>query len=107
LYLPDGTMLDLDKGAHVVREAVRALCRLPQNPVSLLPELPKTLPRSSTDTPVRRSAGQEGHQDCISSYNHSTDINASFKRSGGPRRLPSASFQNPQSHFPVPPQIPP
>jgi hypothetical protein len=83
LYLPDGVVLNLDDGEHTVKEAVRALRRLPLNATASLPDLPPNSPRPSLNTPVRRSAAPEGAQDFISDYNYSTDIINFLEQFGG------------------------
>jgi hypothetical protein len=82
LFLPDGTVLNLDEGEQVVKEAIHALRALPYNSVDLLPELPMPR-RANRDAPESFSARREGSHDVIRDYNHSTNLITLLESSGG------------------------
>lgn len=81
LYLPDGRLLELDAGEHVVRHAVRLLSELPQNDTALLPPLPKRI--TPKKEPLPRFTAQAGDESVIQQYNQATSLVGLLERAGG------------------------
>lgn len=81
LFLPDGRILELDAGEHIVRHAVRVLRDLPQNDTTLLPTLPKRA--AAKEVAQARLVGARSNESIIYQYNQSVSLVGLLERAGG------------------------
>lgn len=82
LIFQDASFLELDEGEALVKTAIRRIASLSRNSINQLPTLPPPEQRPLRGS-ERQSKVEEGQQNVILDYNHSTDLIALLERAGG------------------------